>query len=244
MYNIEEIKSAKPTDEFVFTCKHCGKNFAKTKKYISKCKYKLPVFCCVECQKEWYEKNSYIEVECKKCGKRLRILKGDYNKNETKNFFCSHSCSASYNNSNRIRKKIEKAHENSKCPICGKAKYYTSELCQECRNKEKRKIKERTLGSFIEGHKYLTTKCSLIRKDARRTIVESGKERVCEYCHNHEYDDILEVHHIKSILEFENDSTVAEINDINNLVWLCPNHHKMLEMGLIKLNRKENLIDD
>ena len=55
------------------------------------------------------------------------------------------------------------------------------------------------------------------------------------YCHNHEFDDILEVHHLKGILEFDRSATVAEINDINNLVWLCPNHHKMLEMGLITL---------
>jgi hypothetical protein len=26
-----------------------------------------------------------------------------------------------------------------------------------------------------------------------------------------------------------------EINDEANLVWLCPNHHKMLELGLITL---------
>lgn len=56
---------------------------------------------------------------------------------------------------------------------------------------------------------------------------------VCAYCHNHEFDDILEVHHIKGILEFDRSATIAEINNENNLVWLCPNHHKMLEMGLI-----------
>lgn len=133
-------------------------------------------------------------------------------------------------------------HNNAKyghdlCPICGKEKTIVSELCKDCRNKQKRQnIKNRTLGSFINGHKYLTTKCSDIRRDARRTIEESNKERVCAYCHNHEFDPILEVHHIKGILEFDSSSTVSEINDVDNLVWLCPNHHQMLEMGLITLN--------
>ena len=64
---------------------------------------------------------------------------------------------------------------------------------------------------------------------------ESDREKVCEYCHNHEFDEILEVHHIKGILEFDSTAKVKEINDLKNLVWLCPNHHRMLELGLIKL---------
>lgn len=102
--------------------------------------------------------------------------------------------------------------------------------------KEKnRQIKEKTLGDFVDGEKYLVSKCNSIRKDARRTIEESGREKVCAYCHNHEFDDILEVHHLKGILEFDSTAKIKEINEDSNLVWLCPNHHKMLEMGLIKL---------
>lgn len=239
MYNIEEIKKAKTNDEFKFVCKHCGKEFVRTKRQLSKAKYSIPVFCCSECQKEWYKKNSYVVVKCENCGKEFTIKKYRYDSNETKHFFCDNSCAAKYNNKIRDRK-VECESENykkgyNKCPICGKLKYYKSELCQDCRNKEKRKIKERTLGSFINGYHYLTTKCGDIRKDARRTIEESKKEKVCAYCHNHEFDDILEVHHLKGILEFDKEATISEINSEDNLVWLCPNHHKMLEMGLIKL---------
>lgn len=243
MYDIDEIKKAKTNDKFKFVCKHCGKEFIKTKRDITRSKYKLPVFCSQKCQKEWYKENSYIIVKCKNCGKEFKILKGNYNKNETKNFFCNNSCAATYNNKIRKRKlksnitwkgsKHRKGY--NKCPICGEEKYYKSTLCLKCRNKEKRKIKERTLGSYIEGKKYLSTKCNEIRKDARRTLEESKKEKICAYCHNHEFDDILEVHHLKGILEFDNTTTIGEINNENNLVWLCPNHHKMLEMGLIKL---------
>jgi len=240
MYNIEEIKKAKATDEFKFVCKHCGKEFIRTKRQISKNKYELPVFCCQKCQKEWYEENSYVTVKCENCGKEFKILKGVYNQSETKHFFCNRSCAATYNNKVRVKKSDiiwvnGSSRGYNKCPICGKLKYYKSELCSNCRNKEKRKIKERTLGSYVDGKKYLTSKCGEIRKDARRTIEESKRERVCAYCHNHEFDDILEVHHLKGILEFDRSATIGEINDEDNLVWLCPNHHKMLEMGLIKL---------
>lgn len=243
MYNIEEIKKAKATDEFEFICAHCGEKFTKTKRELSKNSYILPKFCCQECQKEWYKENSYITVKCKECGKEFKILKGEYNKSETKHFFCNNSCAAKYNNRHRERKasdviwlgeKKKKGYEV--CPVCGGLKRKGSKLCKTCSDKKKRNnIKEKTLGYFIDGKKYLTSKCGDIRRDARKTIEESKRERVCAYCHNHEFDDILEVHHIKGILEFDRTATIREINDEKNLVWLCPNHHKMLEMGLIKL---------
>lgn len=64
-----------------------------------------------------------------------------------------------------------------------------------------------------------------------RVLEETIEEKVCVYCHNHEFDDILEVYHLKGIiLEFDSNTTIGEINSEDNLIWLCPNHHKMLEM--------------
>lgn len=85
------------------------------------------------------------------------------------------------------------------------------------------------------GQKYLSSKCQEIRTNARRVLESSEREKVCQYCHNHEFDAILEVHHLKGILEFDEDTLIKEINNENNLVWLCPNHHIMLEKGLISL---------
>lgn len=236
MYKIEEIKKTKSTDEFEFICTNCGRKFTKTKRELSRNNYILPKFCCQKCQKEWNKENSYITVKCEECGKELKILKCSYNKSESKHFFCDKSCAAKYNNKHREHKTSKKKQQKyNKCPICGQLKYYKSELCFKCRNKEKKKVHERTLGSYIDGKKYLTTKCGEIRRDARRIIEESKREKVCAYCHNHEFDEILEVHHIKGILEFGNDAKIKEINDESNLIWLCPNHHRMLELGLINL---------
>lgn len=68
-----------------------------------------------------------------------------------------------------------------------------------------------------------------VRSENPMGIVQYG-------CHNHEFDEILEVHHLKGILEFDKDTLIKEINDEANLVWLCPNHHIMLEKGLISLD--------
>lgn len=239
LYSEENYKNAKTNDIFEFVCKKCGKTFLKTKREISRNKGKIPVFCSQDCQKQYYNDDCYVIVKCEKCGKEKKISKGEYNKSKNKKFFCNHSCSAEYNNSLRENKSGIIWENNkkgyNKCPICGDLKYYTSKLCKKCSDKEKSLIKERTLGSYIDGKQYLASKCSEIRKDARRTIEESKVEKVCAFCKKHEFDEILEVHHIKGILEFDSKTTINEINSISNLIWLCPNHHKMLEKGLIIL---------
>lgn len=138
---------------------------------------------------------------------------------------------------NKGRTDIHEKNPNKICPICGKPKTSHSEICLECYRKKRGTIGEKTLGYFISGQKYLTTKCSEIRRDARKVLENSNREKVCEYCHNHEFDDILEVHHLKGILEFDENTLISEINNENNLVWLCPNHHSLLEKGLIKLEK-------
>ena len=245
LYSEENYKNAKTNDAFEFVCKKCGKTFLKTKREISKNKGKIPVFCSQDCQKQFYKDDCYIIVKCENCGKEKQITKGDFNKSKTKKFFCNHSCSAEFNNKNRTIETdvIWEYNDNgktkrgyNKCPICGRLKNYTSKLCRKCSDKEKYLIKERTLGSYIDGQKYLTTKCGEIRRDARRTIEESKVEKVCAFCKNHDFDDILEVHHIKGILEFDSETTIKEINSLSNLIWLCPNHHIMLEKCLIELS--------
>lgn len=108
-------------------------------------------------------------------------------------------------------------------------------MCRSCWE-ELNGIGNKTLGYYTSGQKYLSSKCQEIRTNARRVLESSEREKVCQYCHNHEFDAILEVHHLKGILEFDEDTLIKEINNENNLVWLCPNHHIMLEKGLISLS--------
>lgn len=245
-YNVDDIKKSKPNQSFEFICKNCGCSFYRTKRDISKNKYELPMFCSCKCRGEWKSKNRTVNVKCKYCGKEFKILLSDYNRSKTKHFFCCQSHSASYtnryrNNDKKMKDVVWKGGKHKKgynaCPRCGKLKSYTAELCRKCCIELKHeKIKLKTLGYYIDGHKYLTIKCSEIRKDARRTIENSNKVKHCCFCgNNHEFDEILDVHHIKGILKFPSSATIGEINNIDNLMWVCPSHHKMLEKGLITL---------
>lgn len=158
--------------------------------------------------------------------------------------YCSRSCAATVNNKKYPKRScrteeilgrtIKLKHYQDICPKCGNPKCSESKLCKDCEDDRRRnEIGERTLFYYTRGEKYLTSRCTEIRKHARTVIERSDKEKVCAYCHDHTYDEILETHHLKSILSFSSDSKIKEINDIDNLVWLCPNHHAMLEKGLI-----------
>ncbi len=238
VYNEENYKNAKPGDLFEFVCPVCGNVFYKTKRQISKNSGIVPTYCSGRCSRIAHEKK-LVKVICKECGKEYEIEKSEYDKKIRRGseFFCSRSCAAKYNNKKYPKRKKE-GEGSYVCPICGGHKNYGSKLCQNCENTRKTRIKrEKTLGDFISNDdKYLTHKCQAIRRDARMYMEkESHQEKVCAYCHNHEFDDILEVHHLKGILMFDRSTKIKDINCDDNLVWLCPNHHAMIEKGIIDL---------
>lgn len=111
-----------------------------------------------------------------------------------------------------------------------------AKVCRNCYKAEVG-VENKTLGYFTGDKKYLTSKCQNIRRHARSTIENSNKERCYVYCKDHILDPILEVHHLKGILEFSEETLIKEINDLSNLIWLCPNDHALLEKELIKLEQ-------
>ena len=235
-YNEEKYKVAKLTDTFDFVCENCGKPFTRTKREIQKNRGIVPKCCSRACGRKNNDLG-FIEVTCSECGKKKSIRVSEYNKSESKVFFCDRSCAAKYNNRKSPKRKKS---ENKYCPVCGRLKSKGSVLCKKCRDKSNRSVGDKELGYYIgygdNRKRYLSCKCQDIRKDAKRTLLEDvNRIRVCAYCKNHEFDDILEVHHIKPIAGFDEHTKISEINSLDNLVWLCPNHHAMLEKGLISL---------
>jgi predicted restriction endonuclease len=71
-----------------------------------------------------------------------------------------------------------------------------------------------------------------VRKDSRRIYKESGKEYKCSICG---YDTHVEIAHIKAVADFNNEALLEEINSIDNLIALCPNHHWEYDNQKLKL---------
>lgn len=159
-------------------------------------------------------------MNCLNCGK------------ETKNpKFCSRSCSATYNN-----KKIGARHGDPnryKCPICGNKKDHRSKTCHICFMKKKYdKVIKKPIKSFFTGsHLHPRFRYNHIRKWAKLLLESWNIEKVCKRCG---YDLHVEACHIKPISEFDENEPMGNVNNKENLIYLCRNCHWEFDNGYLK----------
>lgn len=79
-----------------------------------------------------------------------------------------------------------------------------------------------TKGELFDKYNNWTQSRVAIQKDARTNYSKSNKPKYCVVCG---YDKHYEVAHIKSVSSFDNSILISTINNIENLIALCPNHH-------------------
>jgi hypothetical protein len=98
-YSSNEFKLTKSRDLLPLQCDFCNCNFTLTKHEIQRfLKQKnCSRFCSRQCSHN--HKKIQILVNCYQCKEPITKRKSYYDK--SKNHFCSHSCSAIYNNANR-----------------------------------------------------------------------------------------------------------------------------------------------
>lgn len=143
--------------------------------------------------------------------------------------FCSRRCSAVVTNSESPRrKKIPRLCETCGVDISnlGSGRH---RFCDE-HNPQKVDWSQVTIAQMQTKRRY--QKHSRLRELARRAWRDSGRSNECRECG---YDKHVEICHIKPLSEFGEDTTVAEVNALENLVPLCPNHHWELDNGILKL---------
>lgn len=90
----------------------------------------------------------------------------------------------------------------------------------------------KTKGELLSERKNYQSYRSTVRKLAEKTYKDSSKELKCAVC---KYDKHVEIAHIKPVSDFDDSSTIAEINSIDNLIALCPNHHWEYDNGILKI---------
>ena len=231
----QDLKLLKSRDKVLIKCYICNKSFNALKHEVQSVlaggsrKNRLK-YCSRPCQNE--ARYTGKRIECVYCGdifyRQIKKIK--------KQNFCSQSCAASFNNSirkrsvkekNKIRKqKIKKRHF---C-VCGSKKSHDAQFCIKCRrttdikNVLKKTLKEKT------GKGNARVKYSMVRKIASRVLELSNIKKECKIC---EFNICVEVCHIKPIHKFKEADLLSKINSITNLIYLCPNHHKMLDKKII-----------
>jgi len=154
---------------------------------------------------------------CKHCKKELPYIK-------RKGCFCNQSCSCSFNNHAKP-KRIKKIY---RCLDCNKIVSGRKRHCDECINAKLQKVANMTLRCIKKtsdlGNQWTNTvRCHGIK------IFRSNKPHVnkCERCGFPH----IEICHIKSICSHNMDTLVKYVNDISNLIGLCPNCHWELDTG-------------
>lgn len=142
--------------------------------------------------------------------------------------FCSRSCAAKYNNRAFPKRALESICADCKRP-CSKSRSY----CRSCwkqrqENQFLNRLDTIKLSKLQDKRAYQVN--SQIRTWARQIYQKSEKPKQCAVCG---YDRHYEVCHIKPISDFSPDSLLSDINSLNNLIALCPNHHWELDNGII-----------
>lgn len=146
----------------------------------------------------------------------------------TRTKFCSRSCSTSYNN--RLKPKRKK--RELRCQICdlpiSRGKYH--KICFVDRFSLDYSVvtledSQERLGS---RNSYITR----VRQHARSVAMRAGKLDTCFICG---YSLFVECCHIKPVSGFSLSTTLSEVNHESNLIGLCPNHHWELDNGLLQV---------
>lgn len=81
-------------------------------------------------------------------------------------------------------------------------------------------IENKTYGELTCKDTY--QKNSRVRGHARNKYWKSELPKCCVLC---DYSKHIDICHIREISSFTNESLISEINNFNNLVALCKNHH-------------------
>ena len=193
------------------TCPVCSKEFQRTVTlYNSNIKRGRTNCCSTKCASSLGGPQSK-EVQCTNCGKQFSKRQSQIKRSKSGNHFCSKTCSVSYNNVTRNKKKKSKVINKKQLP-----KYLT--------------MTKKELFSYYNNWQ---TARNQIRKHAVKTYNESNKPKYCHICgYSHHYD----VAHIKSVSSFSDNSKLQDINNIDNLIALCPNHHWEYDNSILKLN--------
>jgi len=139
--------------------------------------------------------------------------------------FCSRSCSATHSNLVAPKRKKEPRY----CKYCGVQVEKRSRVCDAC-NPNNVDWTSRTIGEIQANAKYQVS--AALRTVARQVYRQSNRPRVC---HNCGYDKHVEICHIRAIGAFPDDTPVAVVSGLDNLVALCPNCHWEFDHGLLNI---------
>lgn len=104
--------------------------------------------------------------------------------------------------------------------------YCSQKCCCDANNKKKADQVSGMRKGEVLNHCSTSSRFATIRKNARRTYLASDKPKCCLVCG---YSKHIEICHVQGITTFPDETKLIVINDLTNLVALCPTHHWELD---------------
>lgn len=139
--------------------------------------------------------------------------------------YCSRSCAATQNG-----RKFPHRKKTKKCFLCVALIFSNRKYCKQCYERTFLISNKRTIQDLKAKRKHQTN--SQIREQARQKYRASDKPKHCIICG---YSLHYEVCHIKAIKDYPLSTIISEVNNLNNLIALCPNHHWEFDNGKLLL---------
>lgn len=173
------------------------------------------------------------KVKCNNCNKSFK--KENSQIKISKTHYCTRSCAAKKNNS--LPKRTRKQRS---CKHCNKditELPYARVVCEKCKVDKPYKLKSQILAekrtvaelkTMSEGKSRPWT--DIVRSFSRSWFPSAGKQ-----CLNCGYDKHVELCHIRPISDFPDDTIITDINNLDNIIYLCPNCHWELDNGVLIL---------
>ncbi len=178
---------------------------------------------------------------CEECGKEIPLREKSKVSEIRRKRFCNQSCAATCNN--RVRKKEVRTRT---CSLCDQpfslwrlvnGNWSPAKYCPNCVKtayKGKNTLGRRTKGDVFSAAKNWQSAASTIREHARKAYRSAERTRECLICGYKKHTDIC---HLRGVSEFPACALVSEINALENLLALCPNHHWELDNGLLEFTK-------
>ena len=94
-----------------------------------------------------------------------------------------------------------------------------------------------TKGELLEKKGSRHSARTAIANHARRLYMGSDRPKQCTVC---AYNKHVDVAHIRRVSSFSDDAFIGEINDLNNLMALCPTHHWEFDNDLLQFEEPFN----
>jgi|10_taG_2_1085330.scaffolds.fasta_scaffold15055_3 GH43 family beta-xylosidase len=176
--------------------------------------------------------------QCEYCSEILIQRDTESNYYFRKRRFCNKSCSNFHCKNGLHNKKLLKTKTCIRCNTefnlerNEQGKFKERKVCNDCPTNAPGMANYMTKGQLFASRSWQAARSTIV--DHARRLYFSCNDNQCNV-NECTYTNHIEVAHKKAVKDFSDDTPILDINHIDNLIGLCPNHHWDYDNRLLNL---------